>query len=454
MNKKVVIVGGGISGLATAFYVKRARPDLKITLVEGRGRLGGVITTRRQDGFVIEGGPDSFVNIKPWGVQLCRDLGIDGRLIPTDPSNKKVYIYSGGRLQALPPGMILTAPTQIWPFLKNSLISWPGKLRMGMDLVLPRGRECPDESLGSFVGRRLGQEAVDKIAEPILGGIFLADASRLSLKCTFPRFLDMEREHRSLILAMRRQSRRATNGGSMFRAMAGGMDDLVTCLREALEGVELRTGLKAVRVEKPLKVITEEGALEASAVVMAVPPPQCAALLRPVSEAAADEIASIPTLSTATVSLGYSRARPNLDLDGTGFVIPKKEQRRILACTWSSRKFVGRAPEHHLLVRCFVGGERGEEHLKGSDEDLAQLARQELREIMGLQEEPILSRVFRWPEANPVYEVGHQAKVERIESLVDPDLNLYLSGSGFRGVGIPDCVRDAQRVAGAIAERI
>lgn len=434
--KRVVIVGGGIAGLSTAFYLRRADPNVRITLLERRDRLGGTITTLRQDGFVIEGGPDSFITVKPGGTQLCKDLGLEGRLIGTIPENRKVYVLSGGKLEPLPPGMMLTVPTQMGPFLKSKLISWSGKMRMAMERFVPRGPEVEDESLGAFVRRRLGDEALEKIAEPLMAGIFVADADRLSLRSTFPRFLEMEREHGSLIKAMGKALPPSGNA-SPFMSLQGGMSELIEALRAALDGVEIRTSAVVRRVERPARVVTETEAIEADALVLAVPPPECAAILRDVLPELSAKVAAIPVVSTATVSLGFKDDRP---LDATGFVIPKSEKRRILACTWSSKKFEGRAPAGHLLVRCFVT----EPHL---GEDLVRLAREELAEIMGLTAAPVVTAVFHWPGANPIYEVGHEKRVREIEALVGLIPNLHLCGSGFRGVGIPDCVRDGRLVA-------
>jgi oxygen-dependent protoporphyrinogen oxidase len=451
--KRVAIVGAGISGLATAFYLNRSRPDLAVTVLDRENRLGGVITTRREGGFLIEGGPDSFVTLKPWGTQLCRDLGMEKSLIGTSPENRKVYVLSRSRLEELPPGMLFSVPTRIAPLLRTRLISWPGKIRMGLDLLLPRGAEREDESLGSFVRRRLGQEAVDKIAEPILGGIFLAEADRLSLRSTFPRFLEMEKKHRSLILAFRRESK-SPGDGSPFRTPSGGMQALVDALRSALSGVEFRTGTSVETLEAPGRLATVAGVVEADAVVLAVPPPDCARILRGFAPRVAAEVEKIPTVSTATVSLGYSRAESSHPLDATGFVIARGENRRILACTWSSEKFSGRAPEGGLLVRIFFGGGKREDVLQADDGDLIRIAREELSSIMGLGGEPAVTAVYRWPRANPIYEVGHGRRVARIESLLDPAWRLHLCGSGFRGIGIPDCVGDAIRVAGDIASGI
>lgn len=453
--KRVVIVGGGISGLSAAYYLRRARKDLDLTLLEARERLGGVITTLHRDGFVVEGGPDSFIIQKPWALQLCHDLGIQQRLIAPDPANRKVYVLSRGRLQELPPGMMTGAPARLGPFLKTRLISWPGKLRMALDLVLPRGHDSGDESLGTFIRRRLGREAVDRIADPILGGIHVSDVDRLSLAMTFPRLRELERQHRSLILGMRREtSARSADTGSPFRTLPGGMAELVSALQAGLQGVELRTSSPVEQISRSLEVVTAAETIQADAIILALPPHAARDILRTGHQELAEAMGAIPSVSTATVALGYSDAQPSVALDATGFVIPRGESRRILACTWSSRKFAGRAPEGSLLVRCFLGGERGEEILRQSDEALVQIAREELSELMGLGDAPVLSVVYRWERANPIMEVGHLEKLKRIDKAMEASRNLFVAGGGIRGVGIPDCVRDAKNVARILADRL
>lgn len=442
--KRVVVIGGGITGLATAYYLRRDRPDLSVTLVERRERLGGVVTTLRKEGFLIEGGPDSFITAKPWALQLCRELGLEPELIPTTPENRKVYVLSGGALKPLPAGMFLVVPTQMGPLLRSNLISLPGKVRMAQEVFVPAGPATEDESIGSFVRRRFGPEAVDKIGEPLMAGIFVADADRLSLRSTFPRFMEIERRHGSLIRALRKAP---ASGGSPFLALRDGMQGLVEALEKAIAGVSIRTGAAVRGIEPPLHVVTERETLAADAVVLAVPPPEAASILRARLPELAHKVAAVPTVATATVSLGYKQPAVAADLDATGFVIARGENRRILACTWSSKKFEHRAPADHLLVRCFMGGSKDEARLKEDDAGLVRIAREELREIMGLQGDPLVSAVFRWPGANPIYEVGHESRVREIESLAASIPNLYLCGSGFRGVGIPDCVHEAQRVA-------
>ena len=453
--RRVVIVGGGISGLTAAFYLRRMRRDVHIVLLESRARLGGVITTFRDDRFVIEGGPDSFIIQKPWALQLCHDLGIAKRLIAPRPENRKVYVLSRGRLEPLPPGLMMGAPTRWGPFLRTRLISWPGKIRMAMDLFLPRGRGGEDESLGGFIRRRVGREALDKIADPILGGIHVSDADRLSLAYTFPRLKEIETRHRSLILGMRKEAPKNSGGeGSPFRTLPEGMAELVKALEDSLQGSDLRIGVEVSRIRRSLEVETAGEVLAADAVIVAMPPAAAAGILKSDFPELAESLSAIPCVSTATVTLAYRDAAPSVPLDGTGFVIAKGESRRILACTWSSRKFAGRAPEGVLLVRCFLGGEEGGDLLAHDDQTLVAIAREELAEIMGLRAEVVLSRVWRFRQANPILEVGHAIRLARIEKQLDAARNLFLIGAGVRGVGIPDCVRDAKAMAQRVADRL
>jgi len=425
--KRVVIVGAGIAGLTVAY---RLRGKAAVTLLDERDRLGGVILTEHHEGFLIEGGPDSILATKPWGVGLLRELGLEASAIR--PRSKVVHVWSRGRLRVLPEGVFLTVPTRVWPFLTSSLISILGKLRMGLDLVLPRGPEVEDESLASFVKRRLGREALDKIAEPLMAGIYLASAEKLSLRATFPRFLELEREHRSLIRGLR-QAMPAKPGGSVspFVSLAGGLGELVDALAKAIDAT-VRTRATVTSVA-PGVVRTGDGEIPADAVVVAVPPPRAAAL---VGGRLGDAISKIQSIGSTTVSLGFRDvALP----DGTGFVIPRAENRRIAACTWSSRKFEGRAPEGHVLVRCF---------LAGTPSDAVSIAREEVRALMGIDREPVVARAYAWPGANPIYEVGHLARVREIDALTPP--GIFLTGAGFRGIGIPDGVHDATETAARI----
>ena len=423
--KRVVVVGGGIAGLSAAYDLHRA--GLSVTVVE-QDRLGGVIRTEREGDFLIEGGPDSFIVTKPWAKELCEEIGLGDRLIT--PRSRGVFVFSGGRLHELPEGVFLTVPTRIGPFLKSSLLSWAGKLRMGMDFFLPRGPEVEDESIGSFVRRRLGREALEKLAEPIMAGIHVAGADELSLQSTFPQFAAMEREHRSLIKALRK--RKMEGAVSPFMTLRGGMSELVDRLVSKMSGVTFIVGKQVVGLEPGWRVELDDRTLEADEVILAVPAPAAAKLWPGVPQ--------VKYVSTSTVSLAYRRFR---DLDGTGFVISRTEGRRILACTWTSSKFEGRAPEDRILTRCFV---------RGVAEDAAQVAHEEMRDILGASEDPTLSRVYRWPDRNPVYEVGHARRIREFDASL-PN-GLQVAGSGFHGVGIPDCVKDGRQTARSIIEGI
>ena len=414
--KRVVIVGGGIAGLSTAYELTKA--GWPVTIVE-KEKVGGVIQTERHGDLLIEGGPDSFIVQKPAAKELCEELGLAGQLIPT--KTRKVHVWSGGRLHELPEGLFLTVPTKIWPFLKSDLISFTGKMRMGLDLILPRGKAVEDESIGSFVRRRLGREALEKLAEPIMAGIYVASADELSLWSTFPRFGEMEREHRSLIKALRKIP--PSGNLSPFLTLRGGLSTLVDKLVAAMPSAKIIAG--EVTGITAGKVKLADGELDADQVVLAIPAPAAKKLWPDAPE--------VRYVTTSTVSLCYPRFG---DLQGTGFVIPRGEKRKILACTWMSNKFEGRAPEHRLLVRCFV---------KGEVDDPEALARWEMREMLHAPYEPLFSKVFTWKDRNPVYEVGHARKIAEAEAKLPRWL--HLAGSGFHGAGIPDCIKDGRAVA-------
>ncbi|MBI3857643.1 MAG: protoporphyrinogen oxidase, partial [Planctomycetes bacterium] len=351
---RVVVVGGGIAGLAAAYELHKG--GAAVTLVE-KDKLGGVIRTERHGDLLIEGGPDSFIVQKPAAKELCEELGLADRLIPT--RSRKVQVWSEGRLHEMPEGLFLTVPTKIGPFLKSDLISTWGKLRMGLDLILPRGREQEDESIGSFVRRRLGREALEKLAEPIMAGIYVASADELSLRSTFPRFADMERDHRSLIKALRKLP--PSGNLSPFLTLRGGLSELVEKLLASMSGVKFVSG--EVLEIKPGSVRIGGDLVETDHVILAVPA-YAAKKLWP-------EAPEVRYVTTSTISLCYAKFG---DFQGTGFVIPRAENRKILACSWTTNKFEGRSPEDRFLVRCFVKGEAA---------DPEGLAREEMRTMLG-----------------------------------------------------------------------
>ncbi|MDX1521919.1 MAG: protoporphyrinogen oxidase [Anaerolineae bacterium] len=463
----VTIVGGGITGLATAYYLQKnsrsgAGLPLDYTLLEGTSRLGGkVITETIGDGFIVEGGPDAFLTQKPWAMQLCRELGLADHFIPTNDDRRNIFVLDKGKLVPFPGGYRLTVPTEFIPFVLSPLISWPGKVRMALDLVLPPRSENGDESLASFVGRRLGREAVDKIAGPIMAGIYVGDPDRLSIQSTFPMFVELEKKYGSLIRAMRavKKQVQAENPLPMFYSLKGGLQEMIETLRAKLESeVQLNRSVAEIRhLSSGFEVLLQSGdAFKTDAVVLTVPAFAAANIVRPLNRALADKLAAIRYVSTATISLGFKRAEVEAqhDLNGFGFVIPKAENRNIVACTWTSTKFDHRAPQDGVMVRAFVGGEPREDLVELADEPLIQLVREELAEIMGLTAKPLFGKVYRWPNGTPQYDVGHLDRVAEMEHLAGQTPGLYLAGSASRGVGLPDCIRSGQAVADRIGAAI
>ncbi len=483
-QKHVVIIGGGISGLATAYALQseaqKAGLALTYTLLERDNRLGGKIVTERTGGFVIEGGPDCFIGQKPWAADLARRLGIGDELIGTNDARRNTFVLNQQRLTPLPDGVMLIVPTRIMPFVTSPLISWPGKLRMGMDLFLPRRHDNADESVADFVRRRLGQEALDKIAEPLMGGIHVSDPEMQSLLGTFPRFRKLEMEHRSLVLGMlagkrRRLAAPARPGGkgaaapangqnghhgngssapagpsSLFISLRDGLGRLVEKVSAALTG-EVLTGTGAEALARTpdgqYRVRTTGGrTLLADAVVLAAPAYVSGDLVHDIAPELAGMLRGIRYVSTATISLGFRAAEAG-PLNGFGYVVPRREGRQVSACTWTSTKFDYRAPADGILLRCFVGGPGKEGLVDLGDAELLAVARRELAEIMGLRAEPVLSRIYRWRRANPQYDVGHLERVALMQSLAAAQPGLYITGSAYEGVGVPDCVHQAQQAA-------
>jgi len=458
----VVVVGGGITGLAAAHRVtelaRERAIDVDVKVVEARDRLGGTIATERVDGFVVEAGPDSFLSEKPWALALCRRLGVESKLLRTDDRFRKIFVWYRGRLHPLPDGFQLLAPTRLLPFATSSLFSWPGKLRMGLDVLLPRGGG-DDESLGAFVRRRLGREALERVAQPLVAGIYTADPDELSLAATMPRFLETERRDRSLILGLRRALRTAPQPGtsgarwSLFVTLADGMEGLVRALAERLPDSSVVLRQRVTSIERPAgrwRLATADGArFEADRIIIAAESHAAARVLRYVDPTVATLLGEIEYAGAATVSLGYQRADVPHPLDGFGFVVPRTEGKSILAATFSSVKYPGRAPEGYVLLRCFVGGALDARVLTEDDAQLLGRARTELREALGITAEPVLSRIARWPASMPQYRVGHLARVETLERRAAALPGVHLAGGAYRGVGIADCVRSGEAAAEA-----
>lgn len=460
MNR-TVIVGGGISGLATA-YTLQERGSADSTLIESAPRWGGKITSVHENGFTIEGGPDSFITQKTAAIELCRRLGLEDQLVGSNSGKSAAtYIWSGERLHRMPEGMMLMAPTMVLPFLRSRLISWPGKMRAGLEVFIPRARGDGDESLAGFVRRRLGNELLDKIAGPLMGGIYAADPERMSLKSTFPMFLEMEKQHGSLLLGMMKRVRsRAAHGAKrppMFMSLRGGLQQLSDALVARLPGTNLRTGCRTLAVSRYAERyridLSDGSSLLADDVVFATPSFVTADLVEQLDPTLAERLRSIRYVSTATVSLGFRRSEVAHPLQGAGFIVPPSEGRRITACSWSSAKFNHRAPEDCVLLRVFIGGALAEELAEQDEAALVQLAREELQAILGITATPVLAKAYRWSKANPQYDLGHGERVAEIEWSLGNLPGLHLAGAAYHGPGIPDCIQSGIKAAEAIAAR-
>ena len=500
MNIDVVIVGGGIAGLATGYEL--ARCGVSFVVIERSARAGGVILSEEIDGYTIDGGPDSLLIQKPDGIRLCEEIGLADRLVSTKPP-RVAFIQRDGRLHPLPAASVLGIPTRVGPFLGTRLFSWAGKLRMGAELFVPARQDAADESIGAFMTRRFGAEATAYLAEPLLAGIHAGDVDRLSIRALFPRFVEVERTHGSLLRAFRAQAQRrsvpdthghngasasATEGGlaqrrsvldahegdgpsasgsgggggaprevkdaGAFKSLPGGLSEMVRALVKALPpgAVRLNTGASRVAGRGPFHVETTGGeALTSRAVVLATPAFVSGQLLQDRDDALGRLCGEIPYASTGTVVFAFPRRAIAHPLDGSGFVVPRVESTGILAASWLSSKWPHRAPDDRALLRAFVGGARDPGALDRSDTELAALAMSALRPLLGISGEPLFTRVYRWPRANAQHEVGHLSRMAAIEQALAHHPGLYLTGSGFRGVGIPDCVGDGRATARQVA---
>jgi len=451
--RRIVVIGGGVSGLAAAHRVLEFGHH--VTLLEASSRLGGTIQTTHRDGFLLERGPDSFISEKPEALQLAQRLGLESQLIQTNEEYRRSFIVGNGRLRAVPEGFQLLAPSRLWPFLTSDIFSLGAKARIAMDLFLPRKgtNGTQDESLASFVRRRLGQEALDRMAQPMVGGIYTADPETLSLRATLPRFLDMEREHRSLILAMLRQGQAQKSGTSgarysLFLSFDRGMQVLVDELGSLKADVRLNARVESLKFDRTWTITTNAGEqFEAESVCLAVPAYIAASLL---NGSVAAKLNQIKYASTATINFAYKRSDVNHPLNGFGFVVPLIEKRSLIACTFSSVKFSGRAPSGHVLLRAFAGGALQPEIFALDESEMAARVEADLRELLGINANPLFTEVAKWERSMPQYEVGHLDRVDEIEKEVSKLPGLTLAGNAYRGTGIPDCIRSGQSAAESI----
>jgi protoporphyrinogen/coproporphyrinogen III oxidase len=461
---RIAIIGGGISGLTAAFTLEEHRRAgaVDYTLYESSANLGGVLRTEHIQGCVVEAGPDSFITEKPWAADLCRTLGISDQLIGSNDADRKTYILIRGRLIPMPDGLMFMVPTKILPTGFSPLFSWTTKLRMAQELLHPPRAAEADESVASFVERHYGAEIVDRLADPLLSGIYGGEAANLSVRAVLPRFAEMERTHGSLghaMLAARKKMPRPANKPSppLFTSLKNGMQQLAETLAPRLNQSSLITNTPVQSVQPAAGGWTVEVYPEArttglksdhfDAVILAVPTHAAAKLLSISSPELSKELAAIGYSSSITVGLGYDREVRRSLPPGFGFLVPRSEGKRLLAATFVHNKFPHRAPEDRALLRCFFAGSNAENIWQLSDDAIIAVVRNELQQILGLRAEPLFARVYKWNSAMAQYGVGHLERLDRIERLRQQLPKLALAGNGYRGIGIPDCIRSGQEAA-------
>ncbi|XEC93244.1 protoporphyrinogen oxidase [Paenibacillus tarimensis] len=481
---RVVIIGGGISGLSSAFYLLRQAKDkgirVHVTIVEAGDALGGKIRTLRRDGFVLEKGPDSFLARKMPIIELTRELGLENELTATNPKAKKTYILHRGKLHPMPPGLVLGIPTEIMPFAKTGLLSVKGKLRALMDFVLPARNGQEDESIGDFLQRRVGTEVTERIAEPLLAGIYAGELSKLSLRATFPQFRQAELKSGSLIRGMRAGRNKkgaaasmqpgmpAVAKNSIFLTYRGGLITLVDALDAAMPEAERKLGVKVKAIHKnervnPLEIgetdalykVELDGGerLDADAVILTAPAYNAAELVAPLMDAT--ELEAIRYVSVANVLLAYDKQAFGLEFDGSGFVVPRAEGKTITACTWTSTKWLHTSPGDKMVLRCYVGRSGDEDAVSLSDELLTAAVRSDIANILGVHAEPLFVEITRLKHSMPQYPVGHVENMARLRERAEENLpGVWLTGAAFDGVGLPDCIRQGKEAAERVLDKL
>ncbi|HEV3343810.1 MAG TPA: protoporphyrinogen oxidase [Pirellulales bacterium] len=454
---RVAVIGGGITGLAAANRLIELAPDTQLTLFESGDRLGGVLRTERHDGYLVELSADNFITNVPWGVELCRRVGLRDQLLETRESQRRAFVVRGDRLLPVPVGFHLLSPSRIWPLFRSPLLSWPGKLRVLCEPFVRRRRENGDESLASFARRRLGSEAYERLVQPLVAGIYTADAEQLSMAAALPRFVEMERRWGSLVRGGRREiPAQADSSGSsgarygLFVAPREGMSSLVDALAGRLPAGSVQCGSAVTHVYPGGNAwsLTVDGTTtEFDAVIFAVPAFAAASLLADTSAELAGDLQKISYAGSAIVALGYRLDQITRGWEGFGFVVPGIERHEILAASYSSAKFDGRAPGGRVLIRVFLGGADRPDQLELDDATLVQRASRDLGELLGIKGPPELTRVVRWPSSMPQYHVGHVELVDRIEKLAGQWPTLALAGNAYHGVGVPNCIHSGEQAA-------
>lgn len=478
MSKHVVVIGGGISGLAAAHRLMEMRDrsgaSIQITLLEAQDRFGGVIETESSDGFLLEAGPDAFLSEKPYALDLVRKLGLSEELLETRSQFRRSFVVQRGTLVPVPKGFYLIAPTQVRQLFGLDFLSGAGKVRFLFERWIPVRRDDSDESVDQFVRRRFGREALERIGQPMIAGIHAADPKLLSIQATFPRLREMERRYGSVLRGLGIEAQAQGDSSalaqasgprySLFVALKGGMGRLIEALVQQLSGVTLRSRAKVCRLSPGRRwTLTLEGGqapleggqtLEADAVCITLPAPQASTLVGSFDPSLSQQLAQIPYESVVTLNMAFRREEITHPLDGFGFVVPSIERRALIGCTFSSNKFPERAPEGAVLLRAFVGGALGRGIVELEDSQLQQRVGQELRQLLGITAAPLRTWIRRYPGGLPQYHVGHLDRVAAIEQSARAHRGLVLTGNAYRGAGIPDCIHQAQVSADRIYQEL
>src|SRR5215469_13907298 len=465
--KQVAIIGGGISGLTAAFHLEKARAlgaDLRYTVIEAGQRLGGSMYSDRVEGCLVEAGPDSFLTEKPWALTLCKELGIDDQLIGSNDAQRKTYIVVNNRLVPMPDGLLFMVPTKLVPTALSPLFSWRTKLRMARELMHPPRPMENDETVGEMVERHFGAELVDRLADPLLSGVYGGDANKLSARAVLPRFVEMEQKYGSLSKAMlaAHNQMRATPGKQpprpLFSSLKDGMQQMVDAIVARLDpsALRVRTRVRAVYPQGDRwRLAIDMGGNEMfDAVIVATPANVGGALLEGVDRDLADDLLGVTYSSSVTVTLGYHSEQLRHLPPGFGFLVPRSEGRRMLACTFVHNKFPHRAPADKGILRCFLGGARDEAVLNLTDDEIVDRVREELHAIVKLEARPMFDRIYRWRGAMAQYELGHLARIARIEKRLNDIPGLEVAGNAYHGIGIPDCIRQGMNAANAVLQTL
>ncbi len=460
---RIAIIGGGISGLSAAFHLEKTRAagtPLEYTLFESGSRLGGSMYSERVEGCLVEAGPDSFLTEKPWAAALCKELGIADQLIGSNDAQRKTYIVVHGKLVAMPDGLMFMVPTKIVPTALSSLFSWETKLRMAQELLHPPRPMKGDETVGELVERHFGSEVVDRLADPLLSGVYGGDANKLSARAVLPRFVEMEEKYGSLsraMLAAHKKMAAVTKNQlprPLFSSLKDGMQQMVDAILARLDpgSVRLRSRVRGIyRPNGRWRLAIEMGDDEYyDAVIIATPANVAGPLLEAVDADLANDLHGITYSSSVTVTMGYYMDQLHRLPPGFGFLVPRSEGARMLACTFVHNKFPHRAPQKKGLLRCFLGGARDEAVLSLTDDQILDTVQSELLRFLKLSARPIFTRVYRWRGAMAQYESGHIARVARIEKRVSDIAGLAIAGNAYHGIGVPDCIRSGQQAAETI----